>query len=54
MTVLLPWFALVVTVLAGWAIIKKIVYFYGPAVCRLGHDQLCRDLRCSRFSAEGC
>ena len=24
MTVLLPWFALVVTVLAGWAIIKRL------------------------------
>ncbi len=24
MTVLLPWFALVVTILAGWAIIKRL------------------------------
>lgn len=49
MTVLLPWFALVVTVLAGWAIIKRL-----STSMVLLFDQLCRDLRCSRFSAEGC
>lgn len=48
MTVLLPWFALVVTILAGWAIIKRL----STSMVLLFADQLCRDLRCSRLPAE--
>lgn len=48
MTVLLPWFALVVTILAGWAIIKRlstsmVLLFAGLAMI---------SLRCSRLPAE--
>ena len=43
MTVLLPWFALVVTVLAGWAIIKRlstsmVLLFAGLAMISFAED----------------